>query len=480
MLNSKKLVFLPAGNITFNLVFSNRDGRTGDRSGKALLSLSNLQYVQGFNTLSSNWRANMKVSAIQDDWSEVINCGLENQQIDFKAPQNWNTIGRVGRAKFARHAIAMANTAGGYVVIGVGEDENGNPTRHIGMSVDEASSFDPSTVGQTLASYADPPVSIDVVRPVVNGLQYVVLVIYPFKEMPHVCSNGCEHELQAGAFYIRTPDARSKVALKASELHLLINRALRNQRQMLGRMLRGILYEDKQTDAPDQEIFQSLVQRSRQLAREKIGRKTLRVRPYFELICTPQKMFSNVSITELRQAADSMERPAMDDLPLGNAIGKSEVFATNESIRGTQYIQDKPVAMWEMYQSGLLYVAALFPEHQGQDLCINARDLAQVVFGGISAIGQFFTLINHADALLDICVRIPYSNEVRLEGIPGGEHICRILDVEVSKQRTAGDLESGAAPDTAAHVYAEICERFNVSFDRAAIAEIKLQFSKFY
>ena len=229
----------------------------------------------------------MKVSAVQDDWRDIIYCGLENQQIDFKAPQNWNAIGRPGRAKFARHAIALANTSGGYVVIGVGEDENGNPTKHIGMSVEEASSFDPSTVGQTLASYADPPVSIDVVRPVVDGRQYVVLVVYPFKEMPHVCSNACEQELQPGAFYIRTPDARSKAAIKASELHILINRALRNQRQMLGRMLRGILYEDRQSEAPDQDIMQSLTQRSRQLAMDKIGRRALRSYPFFEIICAP-------------------------------------------------------------------------------------------------------------------------------------------------------------------------------------------------
>ena len=69
----------------------------------------------------------MKVSATNDDWSEIVCCGLENQQIDFKSHQDWEKIGRVGRAKFARHAMAMANTQGGYVVVGVGEDENGTP-----------------------------------------------------------------------------------------------------------------------------------------------------------------------------------------------------------------------------------------------------------------------------------------------------------------------------------------------------------------
>ncbi|MFA6725003.1 MAG: ATP-binding protein, partial [Lentisphaeria bacterium] len=92
----------------------------------------------------------MLVSTQQSDWREVLFCGLENQQIDFKAAQDWNKIGRVGRAKFARHLMALANTLGGYLVIGVGEDPNGNPTLYTGLDEKQASSFDPSGVGQTV------------------------------------------------------------------------------------------------------------------------------------------------------------------------------------------------------------------------------------------------------------------------------------------------------------------------------------------
>ena len=111
----------------------------------------------------------MNITANPEDWREIVCCGLENQQIDFKSHQNWETIGRIGRAKFARHAMALGNTLGGYVVVGVSEDENGNPTDYIGMTEEEASSFDPSTVGQTINNFADPPVSLDIVRPVVDG-----------------------------------------------------------------------------------------------------------------------------------------------------------------------------------------------------------------------------------------------------------------------------------------------------------------------
>ena len=142
----------------------------------------------------------MKVSHTHDDWREIIYCGLENQQIDFKGPQDWNAIGRVGRAKFARHAMALANTIGGYVVVGVGEDSSGNPTVYSGLDEKQASSFDPSNVGQTINRYADPAVEFDLVRPELDGKRYVVLVVYPFKDIPHVCGDACDDELQRGVF----------------------------------------------------------------------------------------------------------------------------------------------------------------------------------------------------------------------------------------------------------------------------------------
>ena len=71
--------------------------------------------------------------------------------------------------------------------------------------------------------------------------------------MPHVCCQAVEHELREGVFYIRTADASSRPATRAIELHQLIQRALRNQREMLGRMLRGILYETNASSSVSEE-----------------------------------------------------------------------------------------------------------------------------------------------------------------------------------------------------------------------------------
>lgn len=419
----------------------------------------------------------MNISASHDDWRQIVCCGLENQQIDFKSHQNWETIGRVGRAKFARHAMALGNTQGGYVVVGVSEDENGNPTDYVGMTEEEAASFDPSTVGQTINNFADPPVSLDIVRPVVDGKRYVVLVVYPFKDLPHVCSENCERELQRGAFYVRTPDARSKVANQSSELHQLVRRALRNQRQMLGRMLRGILYEDKlQPEVGEINVIQPLIDRSRQQATSKLGKNILHSSPYFEVLCTPVSLFDDLSLTDIRKAVDTLERPAVQDFAWEHSILKTDIFATNDSVCIIQKRNEKPVAFWEIHRNGFFYLAAAFPKEATTDRTVRAKQLEQITVMVLALIGQCFTNLNHADALLDIALRIPNSENAKLISLDGmltSDHVCRIMDIEVKRQRTAADLEGGAAPETATRLFVELCERFNVTFDSADIAGIE-------
>ena len=81
------------------------------------------------------------------DWESIVKRGVESDELDYKAAQNWNKLSRTGRAKFARHCMALANTKGGYVVVGVGEDEGGRPALFTGLTEEEMLSFDPTEIG---------------------------------------------------------------------------------------------------------------------------------------------------------------------------------------------------------------------------------------------------------------------------------------------------------------------------------------------
>ena len=186
-------------------------------------------------------------------WREIICRGIESDTLDYKAALDWKTLPRRGKAKFVRHCIALANTRGGMVVVGVSEDEAGRPVIRTGLTPAQAAGFDPSTVGAFINSCADPPIDMTVHRPEVDGKIFAVIEVRPFAVLPHVCTKGIADELNAGVFYIRTADASSRPACRAGEVHALLIRALRRQREELGRMLRGLLWERRDGDSRSAE-----------------------------------------------------------------------------------------------------------------------------------------------------------------------------------------------------------------------------------
>ncbi|MDD3886135.1 MAG: ATP-binding protein, partial [Victivallaceae bacterium] len=182
-------------------------------------------------------------SLLDIDFAELINRGVESDVLDYKAPMNWGEMSRAAKAKIVRHCVAMANTRGGCVVIGVAEDAAGRPVLRKGLSEVECRSFDPSAIITFINRCVDPPIDIGVERPVVDGKRYAVLVVNPFKLLPHVATTSIDDELRTGVLYLRTVEASSRPAYRAAEMQTILQRALRNQREELARMLRGILYE---------------------------------------------------------------------------------------------------------------------------------------------------------------------------------------------------------------------------------------------
>lgn len=179
------------------------------------------------------------------DPEELVFRGVESDELDYKAAMDWRTMSRAAKGKILRHLTAFANTRGGNLVIGVGENRSGVPELRTGVSAAQAASFDPTAVGNFINAHIEPPLDFSIDRPTVRGKRYVIFTVRPFASLPHVCSRGIDGELQEGVFYIRTVEASSRPARRVLEMQNLIRRCMRNEREQIGRILRGILYETK-------------------------------------------------------------------------------------------------------------------------------------------------------------------------------------------------------------------------------------------
>ena len=410
----------------------------------------------------------MAVERDDVDWRDVVYQSVEDQQLDYKAAQDWNELSRAGRAKFARHVMALANTRGGYIVVGVGEDANGNPLLRTGLTEKQARSFDPSMVGQTVNRYADPAVDFDIVRPEIDGKRYAVFVVQRFDDLPHVCGDACDVELQRGVFYIRTTDARSRAAFRASEMHDLIQRALRNQRQALGRLIRGVLYEGRSETAPDAEReFVQVLERSREASRDVFGIKGLRDALLFEVSCYPSVyQTARFPLAEAKDAADHVILPPVAHFPF--LEGGMRLYFANDALRSHAPADETGHrrAFWEFQGNGLFYYLLQLQPAKGGELPYPV--LARCVACALSAIGQFYTSVGVEDELLTMQVTLRNTEGTRLVGVPGSSEIlpaCSLPDVETTNRRTVGDVVSDPV-EHAVRMLRKLAERFNVPRDR--------------
>ncbi len=405
------------------------------------------------------------------DWREIIYRGVESQELDYKAAQNWLALSRVGKAKFARHAMAMANTVGGYLVVGVGEDENGNPNDYTGLTEAQVRSFDPSTVGQFINRYADPGIDFDIVRPEVDNRHYAVFVIRRFLGLPHVTSDHCGDELQQGVFYIRTADAQSRPAYRASELHGLVQRALRNQRETLGRMLRGVLYEGRQLVEPEGEReFQRQIQESHAECRGWLGPRNLQHFRNIEMAAYPTEFEEDIlALSTLKKAVQNVALPVPGNFPWLNGDNQ-ELFFTNFSLLGRSRSEvPERFYCWQVFQSGLLHhVSSLVPREEG---AIPYPLLVQRLAASVRVLGELYSELGFEDQLLTFTVTLTNmqgavlsKNELQGEG-EGEEFRCYIPEIVVKTRRTVADLTSGPVAH-AQRVIHEVCERFNFAADQ--------------
>ena len=392
---------------------------------------------------------------------EVIFRGVESDELDHKAAQSWTALTRGGRGKIIRHLLALANTKGGFLVIGVGEDAAGRPSLYTGVSEAESASFDPSTVGTFVNRCVEPPIDFTIERPIIEGKRFVIFIVKPFKQLPHVCCNSVDTELASGVFYIRTPEASSRPATRAVEMHQLIQRAMRNQRGQLAKMLRGILYESGTINKSgrEKEYFNDLIASSAEYFkhRKNPGKECC----ILQLSAIPESGSSaELALTELRKAAEDAWRwqPGIDFFDHENI---SNAYITNVSLR---FMATEANWMWQTFKSGLFHCIGAFPPGD----TLNAEVLRSWCLCIAGFLGRFYANLGWQEEQLRFRVELLNVEGMKLDCGKGTPGVCRINDIQFEFCRSSADLSAGSAAH-GARILRGIGERFNLDDDQLSL-----------
>lgn len=154
------------------------------------------------------------------DIEGLIKYPNEERWIEFKHSTPWTN--RRFRTRIVKTIIGMSNIRnGGWIIIG--KEDDGTPT---GMPQDHYDTYSQDNVRTVVDNYADPQARIDVISRQINGLNFVIIRIHEFDEMPVICKRQYRNILRQGALYTRSTGRPETIEVPSqTEMREIINMA---------------------------------------------------------------------------------------------------------------------------------------------------------------------------------------------------------------------------------------------------------------
>jgi len=368
------------------------------------------------------------------DLTAVIMRGSESKELDYKGPMKWDEKGAGRRAccELVKDILAMANTRGGWLVIGVEEaDPPGPQFRWVGLSPEEASSFETSRLNQFVQRYADPPVNCEVIRYPCQDRDYVVITVPPFPETPHICQKAYHDPddnklvLQAPIIYVRTDDNASAPLKASSDLRAIIERAVRTKADQLLESFRAILVgsTSQATEPSHREQFRSQVATARARFDELNPHRNTGPAHFWDVWWHPSEF--HPERFELQQLRAMAERASE------NFRGWPFIFISEARDDCTRYLQDcleTAIArdffpnetrfdFWRLYQSGLLFVRKIVWEHaadQPDPKTMSARNFVHFTAEALRSLARVYGTDLAEDAPVHAVIGVTGTKDRRL------------------------------------------------------------------
>jgi CheY-like chemotaxis protein len=171
------------------------------------------------------------VSRVLDDKSDIdiglINLGYESKDLDYKKDIDFDS--RESRASLAKDVIAMANSGGGTVIIGVSEIKAGRFEK-TGLSEERLADYETTKLGNALKKYIGSVISVTAKRIKYRSKNYIIIKVPSCDST--IAMALCDNEaakLYQGRIYVRTNSAESIEVHESIEIARLIEKLVESK-----------------------------------------------------------------------------------------------------------------------------------------------------------------------------------------------------------------------------------------------------------
>jgi len=411
------------------------------------------------------------------DWTHIVKRGFESKDLDYKAAKSWDESDKKACCELVKDILAISNTNGGWLVIGVNETASG--FTYSGVTQEQAGTFDTTRLNRFLQNYTDPPINTHIQKPNVEGTIFIVIEVPRFVDTPHICQKDFPDVLRQSAIYVRTDNNESAELKKSADVRNIVERTIKNRADTLLESFRSILKHGLGSETPsDNEEYRRQIDIIRQRSDE-LNTIVDKSCGYREVIFHPcsynPSRFDIGTLKEMAKYA-SIDFRGWPFLFLSKAGDFTSVIndGYETHIGGTSPITgNDDFHFWQLKQSGLLYTKDLLYEDE-----LNAKKQGQRIldFDGFS--------MNTAEAIT--CLTRLYERWIddadditltyRLNGMNGramgslnphrGMHIlpacyfCRIDDITYQAKKTFAEWRAGVV-DHSLEICKYVFERFN-------------------
>lgn len=407
---------------------------------------------------------------------EILLQGFESKDLDYKGPCHWDEKDKKACCEIVKDILAMANTLGGYIVMGVNEQENGFTWE--GLTLEQAKSFETSRINRFLQNYADPPINTLLKKIDHEDRTFVIIEVPRFADTPHICQKDYPSVLNAPALYVRTDTNESAPLKSSSDFRSIVEQAVRNRSDQLLSSMRAILTGSAvRSTTSDKEKFEQQFKSA--------------LERFKSFNAFADKDYNGYRETSFHPSQFMKERFTLDDL--SNAVKRA--YANFKGWPFLYWKQNRPevsytiqdgletyiirrdfgghdrLDFWRLHQSGFFYHRVLMWEEvytrsKELPLAIDFGEIAMYVAETIYCIGKIYEGLIPEDEEVDVRFRVLGTEGRALKALdnrrmpPWDNYVCKIPKIIHECANPLADWRAGTV-DLALEICKEIFVRFN-------------------